>query len=582
MKFWLRFLCVFVLWNVQPATAGEAQSRAATTITESNPQETSSEPTSTGSRQLINPTNLKDALDQLAKEVSAISALATEAKRTADLERCKYIVGLCWLKDFQAFAAGILALVAAIITAVTIYRRSRKEIEAVAKQQRDHEERDMLRHRVRLARSFQGEISSFIDLVNRRAVLEIYEIQLYELKKRLKSKPDTSDFKLRKFYTSEYYFNVYRASCGDLGTFDDEALAENIAKFYMDAIAFMDFLREISRGAFDHISDGYAKGQFYENKVIILGLIISDVKILQRRKQPLIRALKEESDRAKEELARLTDTDEKLSLPADADNELDLPAQPNDSRTKTFNSDGIEIAFIDRGKGGPVLLIHGFASNMTDNWVDSNWVKRLNKAGFRAIAYDNRGHGMSEKFYDKAFYGTEKMAEDAWRLLKHLRIGRAEVIGYSMGALIAARLTMRHPECVRHAIFGGYGINMVNGVTTEALIVGAMEAESIDELTDDLARTLRTSADRTRSNRRALAACAHVAAETIPRGDLEKISVPVLVAVGTGDTIGGSAKELAELMTDARAFDIQRCDHITAVRDEAFKDGVLVFLSGRP
>ena len=123
---------------------------------------------------------------------------------------------------------------------------------------------------------------------------------------------------------------------------------------------------------------------------------------------------------------------------------------------------------------------------------------------------------------------------------------------------------------------------MVNGVTTEALIVEAMEAESIDELTNELARTLRTTADRTRSNRPALAACAHVAAETIPREDLAKINVPILVAVGTRDTIGASAKELAELITDAKALKIQHCDHITAVSDEAFKDGVLEFLSGRP
>ncbi len=67
---------------------------------------------------------------------------------------------------------------------------------------------------------------------------------------------------------------------------------------------------------------------------------------------------------------------------------------------QTFNSDGVEIAFIDEGKGDPILLIHGFASNINANWVDVNWVDTLVKAGHRVIALDNRGHGNSEKLYE--------------------------------------------------------------------------------------------------------------------------------------------------------------------------------------
>ena len=67
---------------------------------------------------------------------------------------------------------------------------------------------------------------------------------------------------------------------------------------------------------------------------------------------------------------------------------------------RTFDSDGVEIAFIDEGEGDPVLLIHGFASNVATNWVGPGWVKALNDAGFRVIAYDNRGHGQSAKLYD--------------------------------------------------------------------------------------------------------------------------------------------------------------------------------------
>src|ERR1700712_3898050 len=70
-----------------------------------------------------------------------------------------------------------------------------------------------------------------------------------------------------------------------------------------------------------------------------------------------------------------------------------------------FDSDGVRIAYIDvapasSGAGDPVLLIHGFGSNHAVNWVNTQWVKTLTHAGYRAIALDNRGHGQSDKLYD--------------------------------------------------------------------------------------------------------------------------------------------------------------------------------------
>ena len=62
-----------------------------------------------------------------------------------------------------------------------------------------------------------------------------------------------------------------------------------------------------------------------------------------------------------------------------------------------FAHDGFDLAFLDRqparGKGDPVLLIHGFASSHYVNWVSPGWFKTLNDDGYRAIALDNRGHG---------------------------------------------------------------------------------------------------------------------------------------------------------------------------------------------
>ena len=73
------------------------------------------------------------------------------------------------------------------------------------------------------------------------------------------------------------------------------------------------------------------------------------------------------------------------------------------------------------------------ASNHAVNWVNTMWVTALSRAGRRVIALDNRGHGKSEKLYDPAAYDSYIMAEDAIRLLDHLDIARADVMGYFHG-----------------------------------------------------------------------------------------------------------------------------------------------------
>src|SRR5262245_27067398 len=116
----------------------------------------------------------------------------------------------------------------------------------------------------------------------------------------------------------------------------------------------------------------------------------------------------------------------------------------NGARVQTFVSDGIRLAFIDEGAGEPVLLIHGFASSVRHNWVEPGWMSFLTREGFRVVAFDNRGHGESDKLYDRTLYGAPLMAEDVRRLMDHLAIPRADVMGYSMGARITAFLALAH------------------------------------------------------------------------------------------------------------------------------------------
>lgn len=247
-----------------------------------------------------------------------------------------------------------------------------------------------------------------------------------------------------------------------------------------------------------------------------------------------------------------------------------------------FRFEGIEIAYIDEGpreqRALPVLLIHGFASNIDMNWVSTGWVKDLTAAGYRVVALDNRGHGKSQKLYDLDSYGAPIMAEDARRLLDHLGIGAAHVIGYSMGARIAAFLATRHPGRVRSLVFGGLGINMVRGMAGTGPIAHALEAATIEDVKNPTARTFRAFAEQTKSDLKALAACIRSARDPITREAIAAIQCPVLVAVGSLDVIGGSAEDLARLIPGAEAFVIEGREHMKAVGDRTFKAAVLDFL----
>ena len=246
-----------------------------------------------------------------------------------------------------------------------------------------------------------------------------------------------------------------------------------------------------------------------------------------------------------------------------------------------FRNGDVEIAYLDEGRGEPIVLAHGFASTKEVNWVHPGWVTTLTRAGRRVIALDNRGHGASSKLYDPAIYHSATMADDVRALLDHLNIERADVMGYSMGARITAFLVLSHSARVRSAIFGGLGIRLVEGVGLPESIADALEALSLDDVRDPTGRTFRIFAEQTKSDLRALAACIRGSRQTLSANQVASIRVPVLVAVGTKDQVAGSARELAALIPGARALDIPDRDHMLAVGDKVLKAGVIDFLNQR-
>ncbi|HQZ14127.1 MAG TPA: alpha/beta fold hydrolase, partial [Devosia sp.] len=194
----------------------------------------------------------------------------------------------------------------------------------------------------------------------------------------------------------------------------------------------------------------------------------------------------------------------------------------------SFANDGISIAYEVHGEGRPILLIHGFGSSGKVNWIDTGWVETLQGAGYQPVTFDNRGHGGSRKLYDAKLYFAHDMAGDALRLMDHLGIERCPVMGYSMGARIAAFLALRHPERVSCEVWGGMGMNLISGLEDSEEIISALTAESLAEVSGRIGRQFRIFADHNKADRAALAACMVNSREPMSEAEVRAITVPVL------------------------------------------------------
>ena len=121
----------------------------------------------------------------------------------------------------------------------------------------------------------------------------------------------------------------------------------------------------------------------------------------------------------------------------------------------SFDSKGVKVAYTVRGKGEPVILIHGWLASGWLNW-DFPGISDLLAKDHRVITVDMPGHGLSDKPTKDEAYGPE-LVEDVIRLMDHLRIKKAHLVGYSMGGIITAKLMATHQDRVLSATLGGMG-----------------------------------------------------------------------------------------------------------------------------
>jgi pimeloyl-ACP methyl ester carboxylesterase len=255
-----------------------------------------------------------------------------------------------------------------------------------------------------------------------------------------------------------------------------------------------------------------------------------------------------------------------------------------------FDSNGVKIHYFVEGKGEPVLLIHGFATNARLQWMTSGIFKALAR-DHRVIAMDVRGHGDSGKPSDPKKYGTE-MVEDAVRLLDHLKIAKAHVVGYSMGALITGKLLGTHPDRLLSATLGGTGI-FPEGVTLppylEKLAQSLEQGKGMGSIMTTMTpagkakpstATLRSVNRLVGDNGKALAAVVRSWNTLgVSRDKLEENKVPALALIGGADPLKEGFAFMEEGMAKLKIVTIEGATHMNAYTNPKFLSSLRSFLA---
>ena len=252
----------------------------------------------------------------------------------------------------------------------------------------------------------------------------------------------------------------------------------------------------------------------------------------------------------------------------------------------SFRSGGLTLAYDDiRPAGnlnGTVVLAHGFATNRAENWKRLGWYAAFERRGYRVVAPDLRGHGASDKPHDPAAYGRADMADDLLRLMDHLKLGKIELMGYSLGAHLGAAAAIEEPGRIANLILGGVGARMLGQETLSSstmTLAAAMRAEDATAITDPILKGFRQFAENQGEDRLALAACSEAGSGGGTQ-DVGRLAMPVVVIAGDLDEIAGDPYALAAAIPGAKAVSLPACDHFSAIPHALFKAAVFDFLDG--
>ena len=240
------------------------------------------------------------------------------------------------------------------------------------------------------------------------------------------------------------------------------------------------------------------------------------------------------------------------------------------------------LSFLRAGRGQPVLLLHGFASDAAEDWVKTGWTDALVSAGHDVVAPDLRGHGRSMKSRDPADYRLDAFAADVAVLCEHCwGDGRFSVIGYSMGAHVAMSVALASGDRIETLILGGMGDRIAEtvGLAPEfADVLDEPDNDRLDVFPPYAVRFRRHAESRPSNDLGVLAACLRGQSGLFQLGRLAAVTAPTLVIAGEQDRLAGDPYPVAALFAAGIGATVPDANHASALAVRKFRERALVHL----
>lgn len=245
----------------------------------------------------------------------------------------------------------------------------------------------------------------------------------------------------------------------------------------------------------------------------------------------------------------------------------------------------VDMSFLRGGSGKPVVLLHGFASNAQEDWIDTGWFEGLTALGHDVVAPDLRGHGLSFKSHNPADYTLSTFTADVLALCNACWADKAlGLVGYSMGAHVAMSSAMAIPDRIASIVLGGMGDRIAATVGLAPEFADALDIEAAQigkggaQLPDYAVRFRQHAASRPFNDLRALAACLRGQSCVFDLAGLAVVQAPTLVLAGEKDKLAGSPYRVAALFPKGIGGKSPGVSHASALANHAFRSRAIVHL----
>lgn len=250
-----------------------------------------------------------------------------------------------------------------------------------------------------------------------------------------------------------------------------------------------------------------------------------------------------------------------------------------------FSADGVTLRYRDLGSGTPVVLIHGYTAALES----MGGVARTLPDGYRQIALDVRGFGRSSKFGEASKFG-QLMVDDVIRLMDHLKIERAHLIGHSMGALIAANAAARYPARVSSATLVAGPLYADEATMTKETGRWLADLESgaglvnfmkwlFPAMKPEMAGMVNAGAMKSNDLPSLIATLRSL--PTLALAGLAKNGSTALLIAGTGDPLFPLSPAFAKQSPGAKIVEVAGADHVSVITNPAAVTAIRERLAAR-